>query len=91
MSKTTDSYGKPIKKNRGNIVFIVAFLGLMFLFLIAVSGNTGCSAVQITAKHQVANKYYYQFSDGSGVWSDQNFSLNDYICIDSRQAALAQK
>lgn len=91
MIKTADIPKSKIQNNHKSAVYFAAVLGLIMLLFIAFLGSSGCSSAQITSKRQVLNKYYYQLSDGSGAWSDQDFSINDRVCVSYPTSALAQK
>jgi hypothetical protein len=74
----------------------IAMYLTMTICLIIISAftyfeNTNCTTVQIKSKNQVTNKYFYQLSNGSQVWSDQNFSVNESVCISVPAVSLAQK
>jgi hypothetical protein len=80
-----------IKNNRRYAAYLTVALGLIVVFIFAFIGNSGCRSAQIKSKKQVLDKYLYQLSDGSQTWSNQDFSVNESICVSYPDSTRAQK
>lgn len=87
----TNSFTSHIKITPRLTTYLTVALGLIVISFFAFFGNFGCKSAQIKSKKQVLDKYFYQFSNGSQLWSNQDFSVNDNVCISYPDAPLAQK
>ena len=72
-------------------MYLTMILSLIVISVYAFLNHKDCVSVKITSKNQVVNKYFYQLSDGSRTWSDQNFAVNESVCISNPPTELAQK
>ena len=82
---------KKVKNSLNIAMYLTMALSLIIISVFAFAGRTGCTSVQIKSKIQVWDKYFYQFSEGSGVWAHENFSVGERVCVSNPPSALAQK
>jgi hypothetical protein len=72
-------------------MFITMGISLIIISIITFTAYSNCNSVQIKSKRQMVNKYFYQLSNGSQVWSDQDFALNEQVCVSTPNQVIAQK
>jgi hypothetical protein len=91
MSKIFRTPQLKVKKTLDVAMYITMALGLIVISVFASVVVTNCATVQIISKYKVFNKYFYQLSDGSQTWSNQEFTVNDRVCLPNSISELAQK
>jgi hypothetical protein len=91
MSNTTHNDQFKAKKALDIAMYLTMALSLIVISVFASFSSRNCTTVQITSKYAVDNKFYYQLSSGSGIWSNQEFAVHDSICVPNTAEELAQK
>jgi hypothetical protein len=72
-------------------MFATMSICLIIITIVNFSNTSNCSQVQILTKKQIINKYFYQLSNGSSVWSDSNFEVKEHVCLSTPNQYIAQK
>jgi hypothetical protein len=72
-------------------MFLTMGISLIIISFANFTGNSNCTLVQVTSKKQVINKYFYSLSNGLNVWSEQDFTIKEQVCLKTPNPNLAQK
>jgi hypothetical protein len=91
MEFTAKSTSSQTQKTLNLTMYLTMVISLIIISAFAVNRVSDCNSTMIMSKTQAAGKFHYSLSDGSQVWSNRDFSLNETVCIAYPNPSLAQK